>query len=178
MCKKLKEIEVYKIALRQAKKVLRNNYFKGAKINFSQLAKYTLAIAEVESGLYTCADNKNSTATGLMQILTGTRSAFEKLLKLPQTSQKALLNENYNVFIGIAVLAYQVKRYGNNWNKGVIAYNQGNAQTQIALERGKPYLAKVTSAFKSNDYAMLDSQAGSDLALNESNESSYYQEFP
>lgn len=173
-CRTLKEIEAYKIALKQSKRVLKLKYFKNAKINFHQLAKYLLAIAEVESNLNTCADNKNSTAYGLTQILNGSRQDYEKLFALPKTSsQKALASADYAMFLGAGILAYQQKRY-NNWNKAIIAYNQGNAES-AAMQRGKGYLAKVSNAYRGNDFALLDSQAGSDLALNEL---PFYQEFP
>jgi len=108
---------------------LKSNYAYFKDIDIELVTQLGIIIAKTETGgkLNPTAKNTSSTAKGLMQVVDGTKKSMEKnYLKIPVASDKRMFEPGYNALIGLAYLAYQLKRYGGDPYKAVIAYNQGH----------------------------------------------------
>lgn len=149
------EQEVYNIAREQAQKVKKfydENRPSYAGFDPEELAIVATSIAKVESGDYKAiktnlnekAYNK-STASGLMQIKTPyVKDDIEKrILRVPVTSASTIFEPEYNLYLGIAFLAYQYQRYGFNTDKMVTAYHLGSYKVTTD---GKEYLRRYKIA--------------------------------
>lgn len=128
----------------------------------TELAKYMIAIAYVESTFNTHAKNKSSSARGLSQVLINSQRWIEGKLNIPQqpammkaskypkapvtaiAEEDMMFNPDYALLIGTWYLAYNYGRY-NNWHKAVTAYHLGSYNSTST--DGKIYLAKVLKAF-------------------------------
>lgn len=142
----LTRTEVFSMALAQAK-VVQSKYFP--TVNAGDLAQVATAIAFIESSFRPWVTAGGSSAAGLMQILDGTQKYIEKdLLKIQPRNGDERFKPNYALFLGIGYLAWQVKRYGGDFNKAVFAYNQGSWQREVhSVQDGINYLAKVTREY-------------------------------
>lgn len=127
---KLTEKQAFNKAINIAK-YLKDNYFNWIDIKLFAIA--TVSIIKVESTFDTQATNPHSTAKGLMQITNPTKKELEtKILKLKEAPLSKMFDADYNMFLGMGYLAYQMERYDINLKKGVIAYNQGHFNTSSA----------------------------------------------
>jgi len=159
---KLDTSNVFDLAIKHAKQV-RNKY---KEIKPLELAKYLTAVIKVESNFNPYAQNKNSTARGLSQILICTQRELEyKHIKedfapamfnckaIPQATVNAKLDKmfdaDYAVMLAAYYLGYQYNRYVD-WFKAIAAYNQGSYTEKNKLE-GKNYANKVMEALKDLD---------------------------
>lgn len=122
--------------------------------NTRMLARLLIALAEHESRRRTDARNPNSTAAGILQILTGTRTWLEQRLKWRTTNQQTLIDSPYYSFLLAA--EYLLWLYANKakkgWDRTIIAYNQGHYNTS---PEALNYLAKVQRAYQSAPMSSL-----------------------
>lgn len=135
----------------------------GGGVDTNKLVALAVGVSAVETGgvFNSDADNDNSSARGLMQVLICTQRAIEADYgygfapasykpqpscqvknaprdTVPKTRDK-MFSPEYGLTIGMTNLAYQLKRYNNNERLALVAYNQGNA-SQPAQKRGRNYL--------------------------------------
>lgn len=110
-------------------------------LDSSLLAQTATAIIWKESRFKPDAENKNSTARGLFQVLITTQRETEKkrakvpfavakhkssaFPSAPVGKEDKMFEPEYNILIGMHYLAYQLKRYGE-LGKAIHAYNQGS----------------------------------------------------
>jgi len=144
-------------------------------VNRPILSRWICAIIEKESTRHVYAKNKKSTATGLTQVLNGTRLAREKALGVNfgdfnPTAYKNLANKHesmynpfYAVLIGMAEYLYQFKRYGNDYYDACRAYNAGNAKGNA----GKGYAESVNKFMGEYDFAQLEANSAVDVSAND-----------
>lgn len=154
-----------------------------------EMAAYLTAIAEVESTFRIDARNKNSTARGIMQFLICTQRECEKkrvkgefapamfsckhyvTKTVDESKDRLLIDADYAVMLAAYELGYQFKRYKQNWEKAVHAYNQGSYPGGNLNEGGK-YVAKVKKNVGENlsfDYAgLINEPVSSQFAYNDS----------
>lgn len=122
------------------------------------IARTATAIAFIESTFNPDAKNKSSSASGLMQITKATQKDVEKLLKLrPDTQRQKIFAPSYNILLGMNRLAYQLRRYRGDYNKAIVAYNQGSYNTRAA---GQAYLKHWASAYKKFNWPAIEAQVG------------------
>lgn len=130
--------KVFNLAVKYAKQV-KGKY---KEINTSELAKYLTAVIKTESNFNPNAQNKNSTARGLGQILICTQRELEykhistefapamfNCKKYSQATVPAgtdkMFDPKYAVKLAAYYLGYQWNRY-RDWFKALAAYNQGS----------------------------------------------------
>ena len=156
----LKPAQVYKIAAREAPKAAQRYGVR----NYLRMAEVIVAIAKKESSYNSRAKNPRSTASGLMQILEGTQKAISRRMGIPYDRSK-IWDPAYSIMLALDELGYQLRRYGYDFNKAIIAYNQGNATTEKALKAGATYLAAVNKTLGSIDFAALEREDAGDIAV-------------
>lgn len=134
---------------------------------YIQLANYLTAIAATESRFHEKAENRNSTARGIMQILICTQRENEikrmhvefapamyscKIYptKTVSRDKDKMFTPEYAILVASYELAYQYKRYGNDWNKAIYAYNQGSypRKSEAKDKEGWAYVEKVLDNYK------------------------------
>lgn len=106
---------------------------------------YLRAIVRVESNYNPSAENKNSHALGMMQILPW---HFPYLEKKYHIKKDALLDPCTNIHVGAFILRGFINQYGNTW-RAIGAYGVGNAKTIEAEKQRQKYADKVYAAFSS-----------------------------
>lgn len=122
------------------------------------IARTATVIAYIESTFNTAAKNPKSTASGLMQLTKATQVDVEKLLKVkPDTQRTKVFDPTYNILLGMTRLAYQLRRYKGDYNKAIVAYNQGSYNTKSA---GQAYLKKWAAAYKQFNWPSIEAQIG------------------
>lgn len=152
--------EAYKIHAEQAQTVA--DIFD---ISAGELAQFAFAVNKIENRSFNPnAKNPNSSARGMMQMLTGTQKELEtKYLKTAFTPNR-IFDANYSVFLGQYELARQLKRYGGSWRKAVHAYNRGSYQASKSKSKsfasGELYANHVFNEYKKTDYAALNQSVG------------------
>jgi hypothetical protein len=125
-------------------------------IPIREFLRRSLAIAKQESSFDSDAKNPSSTATGLFQVLKGTRRSMEKRLKLKKTNQDALKKPTYAAIIGLAYFAYQFQRY-KTFDKAVIAYHRGSYSQNADTSYYKTHEEKYGSLdFATIELGLLD----------------------
>lgn len=141
----MKREELEKIITEQTNKLLNTHQSLMTGIDLDVFKAHALAIAFQESRFNEKAKNKTSTAKGLYQILDGTRRDIEKrILKINDKSPyDDIWKPDYNTYLALGYLAYQYKRYKNDWQKAIIAYNLGSWKNQTTTA----YLKKHNSDF-------------------------------
>lgn len=134
-------------------------------INVDLLVKHSIALAYQESKFNADAKNKNSSASGLFQILTNTQKDIEtRILKIKNQDRSKIFDPNYSAYLAIAYFAYQVKRYGNDFNKAIIAYNLGSWKNQTSTAYSKTHFKFYAELFNTkkdnskNDLAVIRSE--------------------
>lgn len=144
-------------------------------VNRNILSRWMCAIIEKESHRYPRAKNKRSTASGLTQVLDGTRRSREKALGVNygafnpkgyaalQNKHESMYNPFYAVLIGMAEYLYQFDRYDNDYHKACRAYNAGNAKGNA----GKGYADSVGKLMELYDFATIEASSTVDLAAND-----------
>lgn len=151
--------EVYEIAKMHADTAAKKYGVKPEK-----LAEAAVAVARIESSYDPGAENSHSTARGLMQVLICTQRWIEDregfgfaqakhncddYPNAPVGDDDKMFNPIYNMKIGMHYLAWQVKRYGGNWQKAIHSYNQGSFPG-FDPAGGKKYASKVMKHIKFN----------------------------
>ena len=164
------EQDVYRLALQIAQDIAPRY-----DIDVVKLARFTTALANVETGrtYNPLLKNRNSSARGLMQVLSCTQRWMEEKLSLPfaplsvplGSSCKQYAGKNppqvtpdkdkmyeavYNLRIGMMYVAYQLKRYGLDERKAAHAYNQGSYNSSSA---GAGYASTVLARKNGIDFA-------------------------
>jgi len=120
-------------------------------IDIDKLIKHAIAIAYQESKFDTEAKNKKSTASGLFQILVNTQKDIEtRILKIPNANRSKIFDPDYSAYLAVAYLAYQIKRYKNDYKKAVIAYNLGSWNKQHQTAYSKKHFDIYASFFNKN----------------------------
>lgn len=119
-------------------------------VDLKKLTTHAVSIAMQESKFDTNAANKNSSAKGLFQILSGTKKDIEtRVLKVPKNAIKDIFDAEYNTYLGVGYLAYQYLRY-KNWTKAVIAYNLGSWKNQTVTDYSKKHFNYYTQLYGQN----------------------------
>jgi len=132
-----------------------------------QLANYLTAIAATESRFHEKAENKHSTARGIMQVLICTQRENEKKrmkaefapamysckvypTEIVSREKDRMFDPEYSILVASYELAYQYKRYDDDWNKAVYAYNQGSypQKSEQKDKDGWTYTEKVLDNYK------------------------------
>lgn len=144
----MKRSEVEKLIADAIEKLQKTHVQLITGIDLTELKSHALTLAFQESKFNEKAKNPNSTASGLFQILKGTRRDIEKrILKIGNSSPDSdIWKPDYNTYLAIGYLCYQYKRYKNAWNKAIIAYNLGsykNQTTTAYLTTHKEYFAEL-----------------------------------
>lgn len=137
----LSAAQVYRLALGVAQNHLG---YKG--VDPPTLARVATAVAKKESTFNANAQNPGSSARGLMQLVSSTQASIEKKLSLPPAPDRAF-EPAYALLLGCNYLAQQYLRYGRDWDKAVIAYNQGSYPGK--KRDGQQYRAAVWSQYQS-----------------------------
>jgi soluble lytic murein transglycosylase-like protein len=124
--------EVEKLIKEQTERLLKTHPHLLENVDLNEFRSHALTIAFHESRFNENARNKNSTAKGLFQILDGTRRDIEKrIMKINDKSPyDDIWKPDYNTYLGIGYFAHQYKRYKEDWQKAIIAYNLGSWQGQ------------------------------------------------
>ena len=147
----MQEHEIYSMMYKHAES-LKSNYERFQDLDVEEWTKAGLAICKIESNYDVNASNPNSSAKGLMQVLSGTQDFVESnLLGISEASSSKMFDADYNLMIGMAYLGYQLNRY-KNVEKSIIAYNQGSYNTSTA---GSIYYKKWLGAYYTRNYEVI-----------------------
>lgn len=164
----MNQTEVYNLARKWA-----DEYSDKYNVDPDMFAKMLVGIAKKESNFNEKAQNKKSTARGLMQMLICTQREVEaKRLKIPfavamfpcknyttapvgSKSDDEIFNPDYAMQLAAAELGYQYKRYKakypqTTWQVAVHAYNQGSypgARKNDGLAYAKDVLSSTNEDF-------------------------------
>jgi hypothetical protein len=150
---KLTETQVY-VHHRYAGKFVAEHY----GISLDELVRVSLAIGKKENRSFnTNAKNPASSARGLMQMLVGTQKEIEtKILKIPHEPDK-IFDPTYAVYLGQIEIAKQLKKYKNDWDKAIHAYNRGSYNpASKGFKNGEAYRKDVVALMERTNYAALD----------------------
>lgn len=89
--------------------------------------RFLVALADHESDRRTDAKNPKSSATGITQIVKGTRAWLEDRLNLPKRDQSALTDPAYAMLLSAEYVAWlYTTKAGRSWDKTAIAYYAGH----------------------------------------------------
>lgn len=82
--------------------------------------KYLVYSVIKQESLFNSNEISHASAYGLMQVLVPTAKMFDKSM-----TEKKLLNPEENIKIGVQYLSYLMKKFDNNLNEVIAAYNAG-----------------------------------------------------
>lgn len=161
----LKPSAVYDYALR-AISTIRNKYPVSDERYFARLL---VCISFQESCIaknavgFECFDTeakaKTTTATGLMQVLTGTQRYIEKLMKWPQRPFDDRKDPQYALELGAAYLGYLYgrKANGKDWFRTIASYHDGHYKGSNSP--GAKYARLVMGHYQKFDWNAIEIEA-------------------